>query len=130
MKLAYYPGCTLKSNAKNFEDSAISSLKELGVELDELTKWNCCGTVFSLGDLSIFILSKDVFNTDKLTVNIYEKTKFKNEFIESKTIEVKSDEKKTITDIRLYKEGVYLIEVLGEDKKKIAEGVVSILDVY
>ncbi len=89
-----------------------------------------CGKVFSLGDLSISILSKDMFNTDKITVNIYEKTKLKNEFIESKTVEVKSDENKTITDIRLYKEGVYLIDVLGEDKNKIASGEVSILDVY
>ncbi len=89
-----------------------------------------CGKVFSLGDLSISIMSKDVFATDKITVNILEKTKFKNEFIESKTVEVKPDENKSITDIRLYKEGVYLIEVRGVDKKKIAGGEVSILDVY
>ncbi|MFH1783792.1 MAG: CoB--CoM heterodisulfide reductase iron-sulfur subunit B family protein, partial [bacterium] len=48
MKISYYPGCTLKSNAKNFEDSAIASMKELGIEMQELPKWNCCGTVFSL----------------------------------------------------------------------------------
>ncbi|NQT82156.1 CoB--CoM heterodisulfide reductase iron-sulfur subunit B family protein [bacterium] len=48
MRISYYPGCTLKSNAKNFEDSAIASMKELGVELDEIPQWNCCGTVFSL----------------------------------------------------------------------------------
>lgn len=48
MKIAYYPGCTLKSNAKNFEDSAIACMKEFGIEMEELPKWNCCGTVFSL----------------------------------------------------------------------------------
>lgn len=48
MKLSYYPGCTLKTNAKNFEDSAIAVLKTLGVELVELPRWNCCGTVYSL----------------------------------------------------------------------------------
>jgi len=48
MKITYYPGCTLKSNAKNFEDSALCSLKELGVEVEELRRWNCCGTVYSL----------------------------------------------------------------------------------
>jgi heterodisulfide reductase subunit B len=48
MKISYYPGCTLKSNAKNFEDSAISCMKGFGVEMEELPKWNCCGTVFSL----------------------------------------------------------------------------------
>ena len=48
MKLAYYPGCTLKNHAKNFEDSAVCSLEALGVEFSELERWNCCGTVFSL----------------------------------------------------------------------------------
>ncbi|HEB79443.1 MAG TPA: heterodisulfide reductase, subunit B [Rhodospirillales bacterium] len=48
MKLSYYPGCTLKDKARNFEDSTISSMKFLGVELEELERWNCCGTVFSL----------------------------------------------------------------------------------
>jgi heterodisulfide reductase subunit B len=48
MKISYYPGCTLKNNAKNFEDSALCSLKRLEVEAVELERWNCCGTVFSL----------------------------------------------------------------------------------
>jgi heterodisulfide reductase subunit B len=48
MKISYYPGCTLKSNAKNFEDSALCALEKLGLEVDELGRWNCCGTVFSL----------------------------------------------------------------------------------
>ena len=48
MKLTYYPGCTLKNHAKNFEDSTLCSLKNLGVEVEELKRWNCCGTVFSL----------------------------------------------------------------------------------
>ena len=48
MKVSYYPGCTLKSNAKNFEDSALCALRELGVDVQELQRWNCCGTVYSL----------------------------------------------------------------------------------
>jgi len=48
MKVLYYPGCTLKTSARNFEDSAIASLKVLGVDLVELKRWNCCGTVYSL----------------------------------------------------------------------------------
>ena len=47
MQIAYYPGCTLKNKALNFEESTILSLRELGIELDELEHWNCCGTVFS-----------------------------------------------------------------------------------
>jgi heterodisulfide reductase subunit B len=48
MKICYYPGCTLKNHAKNFEDSTICSLNTIGVEVEELSRWNCCGTVFSL----------------------------------------------------------------------------------
>ncbi|MCK4352345.1 CoB--CoM heterodisulfide reductase iron-sulfur subunit B family protein [candidate division WOR-3 bacterium] len=48
IKLPYYPGCTLKTSAKNFEISAIESAKILDIELIELPRWNCCGTVFSL----------------------------------------------------------------------------------
>lgn len=50
MKIPYYPGCTLKTKAKNFETSAIAVAAKLGIEMVELPRWNCCGTVFSLTD--------------------------------------------------------------------------------
>ena len=49
MKLIYYPGCTLKNSARNFDVSTISSMAELDVEVEELDRWNCCGTVHALG---------------------------------------------------------------------------------
>jgi heterodisulfide reductase subunit B len=48
MKIPYYPGCTLKSTAKNFEDTTRAVSDVLGIELLELPRWNCCGTVYSL----------------------------------------------------------------------------------
>ncbi|UCG28857.1 MAG: CoB--CoM heterodisulfide reductase iron-sulfur subunit B family protein [Bacteroidales bacterium] len=48
MEVAYYPGCTLKANARNFEDSALFACEKLDIEIKELSRWNCCGTVFSL----------------------------------------------------------------------------------
>ena len=48
MKIPYYPGCTLKSTAKNFEDTTLAVSEVLGIELLELPRWNCCGTVYSL----------------------------------------------------------------------------------
>jgi heterodisulfide reductase subunit B len=48
MKLLYYPGCTLKNQAKNFDDSTFSSMAKLDVEVEELDRWNCCGTVHAL----------------------------------------------------------------------------------
>jgi len=50
MKIPYFPGCTLKTTAKNFEISALEVSKVLDIELVELPKWNCCGTVTSLTD--------------------------------------------------------------------------------
>jgi len=50
MSLAYYPGCTLKTKAKNLEDPAIASMEALGLDLEEIPKWNCCGAVYSLAD--------------------------------------------------------------------------------
>lgn len=50
MKLIYYPGCTLKTKAKNLGDTAVASMALLGIELEELSRWNCCGAVYSLTD--------------------------------------------------------------------------------
>ncbi len=50
MEIPYYPGCTLKTTAKNFEDTTIAVSKALDIELLELPRWNCCGTVYSLAD--------------------------------------------------------------------------------
>ncbi|MBW1805264.1 MAG: hypothetical protein JRJ06_02645 [Deltaproteobacteria bacterium] len=50
MKVIYYPGCTLKTKARNLGDTAVASMAELGVELEELDRWNCCGAVHSLAD--------------------------------------------------------------------------------
>jgi heterodisulfide reductase subunit B len=48
MRLPYYPGCTLKTNAQNFETSTLEAAEALDIELVELPKWNCCGTVHAL----------------------------------------------------------------------------------
>jgi heterodisulfide reductase subunit B len=50
MKISYYPGCTLKTKAKNLEDAAVAAMAALGVEFEELPRWNCCGAVHSLAD--------------------------------------------------------------------------------
>lgn len=47
-KYPYFPGCTLKQTAKNFERSALAAARRLDIELVELPRWNCCGAVFSL----------------------------------------------------------------------------------
>jgi heterodisulfide reductase subunit B len=48
MKISYYPGCTLKTKAKNLDKAAVASLEAFGIEVEELERWNCCGAVHSL----------------------------------------------------------------------------------
>jgi heterodisulfide reductase subunit B len=43
MKYAYFPGCSLKGTGRAYEESLVPVLKHLGVELEELDDWNCCG---------------------------------------------------------------------------------------
>ena len=50
MKLLYYPGCTLKTSAKNLEKSAFCIAEALGHEMVEMEDWTCCGVVSSLSD--------------------------------------------------------------------------------
>lgn len=50
MKLLYYPGCTLKTSAKNLEKSAYALMDALGYKMIEMDDWNCCGVVSSLTD--------------------------------------------------------------------------------
>ena len=45
MRFSYYPGCSLRTKAKNLDDSTKAVATVLGVELDELPGWVCCGAV-------------------------------------------------------------------------------------
>lgn len=48
--MAYYPGCTLKTRARNLEEPAVASMETLGFKLNEVPRWNCCGAVYSLAE--------------------------------------------------------------------------------
>ena len=43
----YFPGCSLRTVARDFDDSAQACARALGVELKEMQGWLCCGAVFS-----------------------------------------------------------------------------------
>lgn len=42
MKIAYYPGCSNHGTSREFEMSARTVFKDLGVELEEVPDWVCC----------------------------------------------------------------------------------------
>lgn len=47
MKVSYFPGCTLKNKAKDLDAYAYRSAEALGVTLEEIENWQCCGGVFT-----------------------------------------------------------------------------------
>ena len=43
MKLSYYPGCSLRGTALDYDKSVQEVCSRLGIELVEIPDWNCCG---------------------------------------------------------------------------------------
>ncbi len=46
MEICYYPGCTLKSQAKRLDDCARKVALKLGVQMTEIENWQCCGAEY------------------------------------------------------------------------------------
>jgi heterodisulfide reductase subunit B len=42
-RYAYYPGCALETMGASYHLSAVETALKLGVELQEMDDWNCCG---------------------------------------------------------------------------------------
>lgn len=43
MELSYYPGCSLTGSARELDESFRSAARRLGVNLQEIPDWTCCG---------------------------------------------------------------------------------------
>ncbi len=142
MKYLYYPGCSIKRNAPEYERSAIAILKKLGLEVYELDKWYCCGVVFSLatddlmrhlGAVRTLIKSQELISktgtSDLLTLcpmcfNVLRRV---NNFLKSnpdklETISLFMDEEERYKlSIKVY----HVIEVLSKHIDRIKELVVK-----
>lgn len=44
MKVSYYPGCSLEGTARDYQESLSYVCQQLGIELEEIPDWNCCGS--------------------------------------------------------------------------------------
>jgi heterodisulfide reductase subunit B len=57
-KYAYFPGCSLEKMARSYHVSALEATRALGVELQELEDWNCCGATayFHVDELLAYTL--------------------------------------------------------------------------
>jgi heterodisulfide reductase subunit B len=59
MRFAYYPGCSLEATGRAYDESSRALAGPLGIELEELEDWNCCGatTYMSVRELMAFSFS-------------------------------------------------------------------------
>ncbi|MCX6676239.1 MAG: CoB--CoM heterodisulfide reductase iron-sulfur subunit B family protein [Methanothrix sp.] len=65
MKLAYYPGCVSRSTGKEMDASTRAVCMALGIELEELEDWNCCGATHVSNELvSIGLAARNMAQTD------------------------------------------------------------------
>ncbi|MCX5801264.1 MAG: CoB--CoM heterodisulfide reductase iron-sulfur subunit B family protein [Candidatus Eisenbacteria bacterium] len=44
MKYLYFPGCSMKGTSRGYEESVVTVFSKLGIALEELPDWNCCGS--------------------------------------------------------------------------------------
>jgi heterodisulfide reductase subunit B len=59
MKFTYFPGCSLKGLGRAYEESLLPVMRHLGIELNELDDWNCCGATayMAVDEAKAFVLA-------------------------------------------------------------------------
>jgi heterodisulfide reductase subunit B2 len=59
MKYLYFPGCSLKSTGKPYEESILAVFKAMQIDVEELNDWNCCGATayMSIDEKKAFALA-------------------------------------------------------------------------
>jgi heterodisulfide reductase subunit B len=58
-RYVYFPGCSLKGNSKPYEESILPVFRAIGLPLEEMEDWNCCGATayFSVDDSMAMAIS-------------------------------------------------------------------------
>ena len=62
MKYAYYPGCSLHSTGSEFDISLKAVCPRLGIELEEVNGWICCGSTPAHSASELLALALPVAN--------------------------------------------------------------------
>ena len=73
MKYAYFPGCSLESTAKEFDESTKLVAEAVGMELETIPDWNCCGatSAHSLNhNLSIALPARNLGIAESMGVDV------------------------------------------------------------
>jgi len=72
MDIAYYPGCSLHSMAHEYDQSTRLVCKRIGIQLHEITDWNCCGATAAHSldhHLSIGLSGRNLAQVDDMKLN-------------------------------------------------------------
>ncbi|WP_107667895.1 CoB--CoM heterodisulfide reductase iron-sulfur subunit B family protein [Cyanothece sp. BG0011] len=73
MKYSYYPGCSLHTTAKEFDISTKVVMEALGIELQELQDWSCCGGSVAAGvdhDVGMAMAARNVALAQKQNLDL------------------------------------------------------------
>lgn len=73
MKVSYYPGCSLHGTAKEYDQSVRSVSRALGIELEEIEDWSCCGATaaHSLSEeMSVALPARNLALAEKMGLDI------------------------------------------------------------
>ncbi len=73
MKYSYYPGCSLHTTAKEFDISTRVVMDALGIELEELKDWSCCGGSVAAGvshDVGMAMAARNVALAQKQNLDL------------------------------------------------------------
>ena len=59
MKYLSYPGCSLRSTGRAYEESLVAVFQALEIQYEELNDWNCCGATsyVSIDEMDAFALA-------------------------------------------------------------------------
>ncbi len=72
-KYAYFPGCSLEKMALGYHKSSVETARALGVVLEELEDWNCCGATayFHVDELLAYALcARNLAMAEKVKLDV------------------------------------------------------------
>jgi heterodisulfide reductase subunit B2 len=73
MKVSYYPGCSLDGTAIDYGESLKSVMRILGVEIEELPDWTCCGSSSAHAtnhQLAVSLPGRNLIIADKIGMDL------------------------------------------------------------
>ena len=65
MKYAFFPGCSLESTAWDFDRSTRAVCRALGIELEDISDWVCCGSTPAHSTSETLAIALPVLNLQK-----------------------------------------------------------------